>query len=182
MLNLQPSLQGERVRLRPLQPQDYAPLYRVAADPLLWEQHPDPSRSSEVGYRGIFDKALQSGGALIAVDALTQAVIGCTRYHSYVPKQTIAIGYTFLSRAYWGGATNGEIKRLMLAHAFTDVAEVQFLVAEHNMRSRRAVEKLGAELVGAEPAPRYGQLHLVYRLTPALWSRADAPDYKKPRV
>ena len=37
---LQPHLQGELVRLRPLLPDDFAELYAVAADPLIWEQHP----------------------------------------------------------------------------------------------------------------------------------------------
>jgi len=43
------------------------------------------------------------------------------------------------------------------------VQEVLFSVAERNVRSRRAVEKLGAELAGAAGAPRWGQMH-VYRL------------------
>jgi RimJ/RimL family protein N-acetyltransferase len=63
------------------------------------------------------------------------------------------------------------MKRLMLRHAFTDVPEVLFMVAERNLRSRRAVEKLGAELIGAEDEPRWGQMHVIYRLTPHRWER-----------
>ena len=87
------------------------------------------------------------------------------------------IGYTFLSRSHWGGAANAEMKRLMLQHAFTDVQEVIFSVAEHNLRSRRAVEKLGAELIGAEDGPRWGQIHVIYRLTPRLWAQGAVPGY-----
>ena len=81
------------------------------------------------------------------------------------------IGYTFLARSHWGGTANAQMKRLMLHHAFTDVPAVLFTVAERNLRSRRAVEKLGAELAGAEDAPRWGQIHVMYRLTPQLWVR-----------
>ena len=69
------------------------------------------------------------------------------------------------------------MKRMMLRHAFTDVLEVLFTVAERNLRSRRAVEKLGAELTGAEDAPRWGQVHVIYRLTFEKWARDAAPGY-----
>jgi RimJ/RimL family protein N-acetyltransferase len=55
--------------------------------------------------------------------------------------------------------------------------EVLFAVAERNQRSRRAAEKLGAELAGAEDAPRWGQIHVIYRLTPELWARGAVPGY-----
>ena len=69
------------------------------------------------------------------------------------------------------------MKRLMLRHAFAEVREVLFIVGERNLRSRRAVEKLGAELAGAESEPQWGQIHVVYRLPPQLWARRSAPGY-----
>jgi RimJ/RimL family protein N-acetyltransferase len=69
------------------------------------------------------------------------------------------------------------MKQLMLRHAFTDVREVLFTVAERNLRSRRAVEKLGAKLAGAEDVARWGQIHLIYRLTPELWEQWAVPSY-----
>jgi RimJ/RimL family protein N-acetyltransferase len=69
------------------------------------------------------------------------------------------------------------MKCLMLRHAFTDVPEVHFAIAEHNLRSRPAVEKLGAELTGAEDTPRWDQFHLIYRLTFASWARDAAPGF-----
>ena len=56
------------------------------------------------------------------------------------------IGWTFLARSYWGGAMNRELKRMMLAHAFRFVPRVIFVVGERNLRSRRAMEKIGARL------------------------------------
>jgi RimJ/RimL family protein N-acetyltransferase len=69
------------------------------------------------------------------------------------------------------------MKRLMLGHAFTDVPQVLFTIAERNLRSRRAVEKLGARLAGADDTPRWGQVHVIYRLTPELWARDAMPGY-----
>ncbi len=177
MLDLQPTLTGDRIALRPLQARDFEELANAAADPLVWAQHPDASRSTREGFAAGFEDALRSRGCLVAVDRATQTVIGWSRYHTYSPGERVTIGYTFLARSHWGGATNAEMKRLMLRHAFTDVPEVRFTVAERNLRSRRAVEKLGALLAGAEDAPRWGQIHVIYRLTPELWRSRAAPGY-----
>ena len=59
---------------------------------------------------------------------------------------TVEIGWTFLSRDYWGGAYNREMKRLMLAHALRFVERVDFRVGENNLRSRGAMEKIGGRL------------------------------------
>jgi N-acetyltransferase len=177
MLDLQPTLAGTRITLRPLAAQDFDELFAVASDPLAWAQHPDPSRSTKQGFTPLFADALQSKGCLAAIDVAQRRIIGWSRYHGYAPDERITIGYTFLARSHWGGATNAEMKRLMLRHAFTAVREVLFNVAERNLRSRRAVEKLGAELAGAEDTPRWGQIHVIYRLTPRLWARGAVPGY-----
>jgi N-acetyltransferase len=177
MLDLQPTLTGRHITLRPLAVQDFDELFAAASDPLIWVQHPDPGRSTREGFEPFFDGALNSKSCLVAIDAARQSVIGWSRYSNYTPGERIAIGYTFLARSHWGGAANAEMKRLMLRHAFTDVREVLFMVAERNLRSRRAVEKLGAELAGAEATPRWGQIHVVYRLTRQLWARGAVSGY-----
>jgi RimJ/RimL family protein N-acetyltransferase len=177
MLDLQPTLAGPHLTLRPLAALDFDELFAAASDPLVWAQHPDPARARPEGFAPVFDAALKSKGCLVAVDTARRSVIGWSRYHSYLPGESITIGYTLLARSHWGGSANAEMKRLMLQHAFTDVPEVRFTVAERNLRSRRAVEKLGAELVGAEDTPRWGQIHVIYRLTPPLWARGAVPGY-----
>jgi RimJ/RimL family protein N-acetyltransferase len=177
MLDLQPTLAGTHIQLRPLAAQDFDELSTAASDPLIWAQHPDPGRGTREGFPRFFDDSLKSKSCLVAIDAARRSVIGWSRYSNYAPGKRITIGYTFLARSHWGGPANAEIKRLMLRHAFTDVQEVLFTIAEHNLRSRRAVEKLGAELSGAEDAPRWGQVHVIYRLTPQLWARGAVPGY-----
>ena len=143
--DLQPNLKGELIELRPLTPEDWDDLFSVASDPLIWEQHPESDRYNEEVFRAFFRGALESGGALVAIDAKTQQIIGSTRFHGYDPeKSEIEIGWTFLARKYWGGRYNREMKQLMLAHAFKFVENVVFFVGENNIRSRKATEKIGA--------------------------------------
>ena len=66
--DLQPVLKGELLGLRPLRPEDFNDLYAVGSDPLIWEQHPIKDRYKEEVFKGFFREALESGGALIAID------------------------------------------------------------------------------------------------------------------
>jgi RimJ/RimL family protein N-acetyltransferase len=73
-------------------------------------------------FRAYFGEALDSRGALVALDRKSGRVIGSSRYFWYGPDQSeLEIGWTFLARPYWGGDYNREMKRLMLDHAFQSV-------------------------------------------------------------
>src|SRR5205085_110795 len=113
-----------------------------ASDPLIWELHPDRTRYTREGFQRYFDGAIASGGALVAIERATGSIIGSSRYHELVPGQQVEIGFTFLERKYWGGAYNGEMKALMLEHAFRFVPRVVFVVGENNLRSQRALQKI----------------------------------------
>jgi N-acetyltransferase len=144
-VNRQPTLTGDLIEVRPLREGDFDELFAAAADPLLWEQHPDTERWREDAFRAYFDDHLASGGALVVLDHATGKLIGATRYDNYDEERSeVEIGWTFLARRYWGGVYNADLKRIMLEHAFKSVTTVVFLVGENNLRSRRAVEKLGA--------------------------------------
>lgn len=145
---LQPVLRGQRLWLRPLREDDWDQLYAVASDPLIWEQHPARDRYKEEVFRGFFREAMESGGAFVVLDARDDRVIGSSRYLGYdADRSEIEIGYTFLARAYWGGAYNREMKDLMLRHAFRFVRHVVFLVGVENWRSQKAMEKIGGRRV-----------------------------------
>ena len=148
MLDRQPVLEDELIRLRPLQPDDWDALFAVASDPLIWEQHPAHNRWQEPVFRAFFEDALANKGALIAIDRASGAVIGSSRYQGLEEADggSVEIGWTFLARSHWGGRWNHAMKRLMLAHALASVAECRFLVGETNTRSRTALERIGAQL------------------------------------
>jgi RimJ/RimL family protein N-acetyltransferase len=162
--DLQPCLQGDLLELRPLRVEDYQELYAVAADPLIWEQHPSRDRYQEEVFRVFFRDALESGGALLAIDRKDGRVIGSSRFHGYdEAKREVEIGWTFLARSHWGGAYNREMKRLMLSHAFRFVNSVLFVIGPQNFRSQRAVEKIGGVRAGTK-LDSSGRESLVYRL------------------
>lgn len=168
--DLQPSLQGELLELRPLRPEDFDALYAVASDPLIWEQHPCNDRYRKDVFEAFFREALESGGALLALDRSDSGVIGSSRYYGYDEQRSeIEIGWTFLARSHWGGTYNREMKQLMLRHAFRFVRSVIFRVGPHNFRSRRAVEKLGAVLAGSS-RDGAGREMVVYRLEAAAFA------------
>jgi len=163
--DLQPTLKGKLLELRPLRPEDFQDLFAVASDPLIWEQHPVKDRYKEEVFKMFFREALESGGALLAMDSKAGRVIGSSRFHGYdQEKSAIEIGWTFLARSHWGGIFNGEMKQLMLRHAFRFVDRVIFLVGPQNLRSQKAVEKIGGVRVGSRPDAT-GRDSFVYQIT-----------------
>lgn len=169
----QPHLVGELIELRPLREDDWDALYAVAADPKIWEQHPNHNRHEEPVFRQFFRDAMNSGGGLVALDRATQQIIGSSRLVWFDESDgTIEIGWTFLARRYWGGRYNGEMKQLMLAHAFTFARRVVFVIGANNRRSRIAVERIGATLTreretGLDAQGRTGDLVVYEILNPA---------------
>jgi N-acetyltransferase len=147
---LQPTLTSELLELRPLREEDYPELYTAASDPLIWEIHPQPDRyKDEIFRRDYFEGAIASGGAFAIIDRKTGVIVGSSRYHDHRPEQSeIEIGWTFLARSHWGGEYNRELKRLMLGHALQYVDRALFFVGTENLRSRRAMEKIGGTLIG----------------------------------
>lgn len=139
-----PTLEGPRVTVRPIQPDDWEGMFRAAANPRVWENHPVRERYQESVFRGFFDDAVASGSAFAFVDREKGRIIGSSRYHGLDEALSeIEIGWTFLDHDYWGGSYNGEIKRLMLDHAFRFVDTVVFWVGDTNVVSMRAMEKIG---------------------------------------
>ena len=164
--NWQPTLRGEHVQLRPIRADDLDALHAAAADPLVWEQHSERNRHEQPVFERFFAGALECGGGLVALDAAGN-VIGSSRYYDWDPSdRSVVIGYTFLARSHWGTGANREMKRLMLDHAFRWAKTAWFHVSPGNVRSQRALERIGARLdrqqdvsVGGVMSPR-----MIYRI------------------
>ena len=146
--DLQPRLKGDLIELRPLRPSDIDALLEAASDPLIWEQHPEPDRYQREVFRRYFESAIESGGAFAIVERKNGRIIGSSRYCNLdAGGGEVEIGWTFLERAFWGGTYNREMKSLMLDHAFKFVDRVVFVVGENNLRSQRALQKIGARFL-----------------------------------
>jgi len=169
-MDRQPVLEGERLLLRPLTESDWDALYAVASDRELWAVHPSHDRWQEVVFREFFDDALAKGGALAIVDKASGEVIGSSRFQfcERYDDEVLEIGWSFLSRAYWGRGYNPEFKRLMLEYAFRHVDRVVFRVGAGNVISCKAMAKIGGRLTGDRYIERRAGRpveHVVFEIT-----------------
>jgi RimJ/RimL family protein N-acetyltransferase len=173
--DFQPVLKGSHVEVRPLLVDDQETLYSVASDPLIWEQHPS-KRYKRREFNAFFMESLASGGALLVIDTRTKAVIGTSRYHGYKKENSsVEIGWTFLARSHWGGKYNGDLKRVMLSHAFEYVDTVIFYIDSNNERSQKSVEKIG----GVRDSELDSTGRAVFRLGKSEFSNGDLPHNKR---
>lgn len=173
---LQPSLENPWIRLEPLAAGDFEALHAVAADPLIWEQHPNRNRYQRDVFAVYFQGAIESGGALRVIDNVSGTLIGSSRYYDLnEAESSVAIGYTFIARSHWGGHTNRRLKTMMLEHAFRYVERVIFHVGAANLRSRKAMEKLGGMLIGEATMSYHGEQshpNVIYKIDSADWAQA----------
>lgn len=173
----QPVLVGETIRLRPLRLDDFDALYEVARDPLIWAQHPVRERYRREVFRDFFEEAIRSGGAL-TIETSDGTVIGSSRFHGFDRERgEVEIGWTFLARSHWGGPTNSALKSLMLEHAFRFVDRVVFLVGHENLRSQRALEKVGAAVIGTR-TDGSGHERVLFEIRRADWSARRAAEVR----
>lgn len=109
------------------------------------------------------------------IDNTTGELIGSSRYYDLDEIQrVVCIGYTFIARRAWGRQYNRALKELMLDHAFRFVDRVVFHVGAGNMRSRKAMEKLGAIYTGDAAVAYFGeQAHqnVIYKITKDEWEK-----------
>lgn len=158
-MNLQPThLKNDLVWLEPLKQVHFDELYLVASDPMIWEQHPNPDRYKLDAFTNYFKGAMESGGAFVIRDALSGQALGSSRYCAYdAANKEIQIGYTFFAKSCWGKSINKEVKTLMLSHAFNYVDKVTFYVGANNIRSQKAMERIGSIKVREEVVAYFGE-------------------------
>ena len=167
--NIQPKhLQNELIKLVPLHENDFEELYGVASDPLVWEQHPNKLRYQRAVFQNFFQGAIESKGAFFVRDAETNEAIGSSRFYDYnEDDNSILIGYTFIGRKYWGKDYNKALKKLMMEYAFQYADTIYFHIGANNIRSQKAIEKIGAIKIDENEVIYYGEeskLNYIYRI------------------
>jgi RimJ/RimL family protein N-acetyltransferase len=151
-------IQHPLVSLRCLKASDFEGLLAVAADPLIWAQHPNPLRWQRPIFSTYFEGAILSQGAYLIIHTSTGEWMGCSRYYDWEPASaSIKIGYTFFGRKWWGGQFNPLVKALMLKQAFVHLERVQFELGVENLRSSLAMQKLGAVNKGKRTIAYHGE-------------------------
>lgn len=174
-INIQPLLESEGILLSPLQENDFDILYLAASDPKIWEQHPNKERWQKEVFKTFFFGAILSKGAFKIIDKSSDSVIGTTRFYDYTESEnSIQIGYTFFTTQYWGKGVNNAVKKLMLDYIFNFVSKVHFHIGENNIRSQKAISRLGALKTGEQEVTYFGEkpmLNFVYEITNENWKK-----------
>jgi len=149
------TLQGAHVRLEPLHISHLEGLQDAVQDGELWKLWYTSIPSVEGMEAEILRRlTLQAGGSMLAftvMDVQQKRVAGMTTYMNIdTPNRRLEIGSTWYRRSLQRTSLNTECKRLLLGHAFEELAciAVEFRTHVFNQQSRRAIERLGARLDG----------------------------------
>lgn len=140
--------ENDNYLIKKLKISDFNLLYDVGKNPSIWEQHPENDRWKIEKFKNYFNNGIQNEFGIYGIfDKKENRLIGSSRYYGYnKQKLAIKIGFTFLIPKYWGTSANYQIKVLMLTEAFKNLKKVYFDIGFNNLRSRKAIEKLGAVL------------------------------------
>ena len=141
------TLQTDRLILRSAIETDFEDLFALGSDPEVWALHSEKDRYTLSKFKNYFEGGLNNDlGAYTITYRPENRIIGFTRYYDLtLEANSVKIGYTFIAKEFWGTGINTELKLVLLNHAFTQVSRVIFEVFEQNIRSQKAVLKLGAE-------------------------------------
>ncbi len=171
--SIQPILEIHNIKLIPLHEDDFERLYEVASDPDVWAMHPNKERYKREVFRNFFTGALESKGAFIVLHSHSNEIMGSTRFYDYNEKEdSIFIGYTFYGTKFWGKNINSAVKKMMLDYIFQFVKRVIFHVGKENIRSIKAMEKLGAKNLGEQEVAYFGEspkINTVFEITKTDW-------------
>lgn len=148
-------LRGETVDLFPLEKENFEELYTAAADKKVWEFIPVDGSVKEKFYEmynfALAERDKGNHYPFIIYHKEEKKFIGSTRLFDIVQKdKKLEIGWTWLTADYWGTAINFECKLLLLAFCFEVLKanRVQIKTDETNLRSRKAIEKIGGVFEG----------------------------------
>lgn len=171
--SIQPTLENQNIQLIPLQESDFERLFSVAADPEVWSMHPNRERYKREVFQNFFKGAVESKGAFLIIDKNSNEVLGSTRFYDYNDEEkSIFIGYTFYGTQSWGKNINASVKKMMLDYIFLFVDKVIFHVGKDNIRSVKAMNKLGAENLGEEEVAYFGEsskMNVVFQIKKEDW-------------
>jgi RimJ/RimL family protein N-acetyltransferase len=149
-------LEGRVVRLEPLRLEHAEDLAAVACDEDIWRYMPLRTPRSVGDVRVMIEDALTRAGDGSEVPFATVVresgrAVGSTRYIDIRrAHRGLEIGWTWIGREWQRTAVNTECKLLMLEHAFEALGavRVQLKTDARNVRSQRAIERIGAQREG----------------------------------
>jgi N-acetyltransferase len=147
-------LKGRYVYLQTLKPEHKESLRDLAKDERLWEftkrfriDDTYNAQFDEYFAIAIDPKALGRQQAFVIHSAVDGKLIGMTRFTAInETDKNLEIGWTWYIPSVWGKVHNRECKLLLLQYVFEELhfLRAEFRVAHQNIRSQKAIEKIGA--------------------------------------
>ncbi|MFY8022428.1 MAG: GNAT family N-acetyltransferase [Bacteroidia bacterium] len=146
---------GEQVELIPLESRHFEELTNLAGEPIIWEFIPVDMSSNEKCHLAFTNANIQKEKGnqfpFVIIHKQENKIIGSTRLMNIEPEfKKLEIGWTWLHPDYWASAVNLECKLLLLNFCFEELKtiRVQFKTDENNIRSQKAIRKIGAQFEG----------------------------------
>lgn len=148
-------LEGELVKLIPLDEKHFKELEILAREKKIWEYIPIDMGTTKMCFK-VFANALveRENGTqfpFVIFYKKEKKIVGSTRLMNIKPKhKNLEIGWTWLHPDYWATAVNLECKLLLLKFCFEELKTVRVWLKtdENNIRSRKAILKIGAQYEG----------------------------------
>ncbi|MDJ1492176.1 GNAT family protein [Cytophagaceae bacterium DM2B3-1] len=146
-------LKGQLVELVSLDKAHFDVLKKLASEEKIWQFYPFDLANPEK-FKATLPAALEErerGGQFPFTIFYKDQIIGSTRYMDIQPKhKKLEIGFTWIHPDYWGSGINTECKFLLLQYCFEylDIQRVHIKTDETNIRSRKAIEKIGGQFEG----------------------------------
>ncbi|GHH50214.1 GNAT family N-acetyltransferase [Lentzea cavernae] len=155
-------------------------MFDVTRDPDIWTWLLSPQPADVDDMREWVAAATMSREAFAQIEVSTGRVVGTTSFYEVAPEhRRLVIGYTIVGGEWHGTAINPEAKLLLLTEAFEarGALRVGWYTDAANVRSQRAIEKLGASRDGVLRAnitrPDGTQRDtVVYSMVPSEWPAA----------
>ncbi|PTQ94018.1 RimJ/RimL family protein N-acetyltransferase [Mucilaginibacter yixingensis] len=148
-------LEDDLVKLEPLESKHFDALRAIAADKRIWEFYPadysDADHINDALTKALEEREKGSQYPFVIIDRRLDKVIGSTRFLDIQPAhRKLEIGWTWLHPDYWATNLNTACKLLLLQYCFETLktVRVQLKTDENNLRSRKAIQKIGGQFEG----------------------------------
>lgn len=148
-------LENEKILLRPVQAEDVEGILNAANYPAIWE-HMSVSLLTKEAVQNYVEKAIKERAAnqsykFVIVVKETNEIIGSTSFLDIAENhKSVEIGSTWITPKYWRTDINTNCKYLLLKYCFEEweLNRVQIKTGHENIRSQKAIERLGATKEG----------------------------------
>lgn len=148
-------LSGEQIELIPLEKIHFDELYVAASDKDLWTLIPTDCSERDTFIKtyefSLAEREIGNQYPFVIKHKETNRLIGSTRFFEIYPSdKKLEIGWTWVIKEYWGTTVNLECKLLLLSFCFDTLQlnRVQLKTKDTNIRSRKAIEKIGGVFEG----------------------------------